>query len=243
MSPERLPRPMIAAGRGLRALWHRATIPLRYRYYVASHGAMPGLERLPAALRRLVGVDDADARTMRRVEIGSGPYPSPGFVHVDVDLQARHLEARAVAWELPFPDRWAREILAVHSLEHVPPPLLLASLREWHRVLEEGGHVEIHVPNTTELAAALGDADIEGKWRVMGALLGMYCSPTVSDPRELTRPADHQILFDAELLRWALEQTGYVDVEDHTADIVDRHTDAWREVVPHFSLVMRATRP
>ena len=43
------------------------------------------------------------------------------------------------------------------------------------------------------------------KWPIMGSILGMYCSPDVRDPRGLELRSDHQLIFDAPLLQWALE--------------------------------------
>jgi SAM-dependent methyltransferase len=193
-------------------------------------------------VRRKLGLDDLSAVGSRRIEIGGGPFPQAGYIHVDVDRGARHLEAFGPAWDLPFPDGWATEVLAVHSLEHVPPPRLLPTLREWHRVLASGGQVQVHVPNAPELVASFLDSPVETKWRTMGALLGMYCHPGVRAPEDLEVPSDHQLMFDWDLLSWAFTSAGFREVVDLTARVRDRHTEEWREVVPHFSLVARAVK-
>ena len=199
--------------------------------------------RLPSPVRTQLGLDDESALGSRRIEIGGGPFPQPGYIHVDIDRAARHLEAFADAGSLPFPTNWADEIVAVHSLEHVHPPDLVPTLREWYRVLAPGGRAQIHVPNAPELLEAFLDSPPQDKWRAMGALLGMYCGPDAADPEALTVGSDHQLLFDMDLLRWSLEQAGFSQVNDLTATVVDRHTDSWREVVPHFSLVAEAVKP
>jgi ubiquinone/menaquinone biosynthesis C-methylase UbiE len=200
------------------------------------------VDAMPARARRRLGLDDVEALTRRRLEIGGGSYPTPGFVHVDLDPYAEHLEAYAPAWSLPLPDGWARELLAVHSLEHVEPPRLRATLREWLRVLEPGGRVRIHVPNTAELMQAYAASPPREKWRVMGALLGMYCAADVSAPEELEARCDHQVFFDGDLLRELLVEVGFQDVQDRTGQVSDRHTEAWKSVVPHFSLVFEGRR-
>jgi predicted SAM-dependent methyltransferase len=221
---------------------HRLSAPLRRAYYVRQGGT--GLiERFPRPLRRKLGLDDSFAVGSRRLEIGGGPFPQEGYIHVDVDRGARHLEAFAPAWKLPFPDRWASEIVAVHSLEHVHPRMLLPTLREWHRVLAAGGRVRVHVPNTGELLKSFLDSPVEQKWRTMGAMLGMYCDPTVPGPDDLAVSSDHQLMFDWDMLVWVLEQAGFAQISDLTDELVDRHTREWREVVPHFSLVAEATKP
>lgn len=214
--------------------------PLRRRYYVEERTRAVRL--LPGFVRRRAGLEDRSAVGSRRLEIGGGPFPREGCIHVDADRGARHLEAVAPAWSLPFEDGWAREIVAVHSLEHVHPRLLLTTLREWHRVLEPGGEVRVHVPNARQLVESFLDSPVEQKWRTMGALLGMYSHPGVRSPEELAVPADHQLMFDWELLRWALTSAGFREVTDLTDEVRDQHTEAWREVVSRFSLVASAQR-
>lgn len=226
----------------LRPLWRRGTRRLRYGYYVEGRGTRL-VSALPSRVRRRLELDDGAAFEENRLEIGGGPYPTPGFVHVDVDPEAEHLEAYASAWALPIPGGWAQEIVAVHSLEHVEPPRLVPTLREWLRVLAPGGKVRIHVPNTPELMEAFASSEPRDKWRVMGAALGMFCGPTVSAPDELRVRSDHQLLFDRDLLHGVLTDAGFVEIRDRTEEISDRHTEAWKSVVPHFSLVFEAVKP
>jgi SAM-dependent methyltransferase len=228
--------------RTLGDLAHRLSTPLRRRYYVEGAG-VPSVQRLPAGARRRLGLDDPSALGSRRIEVGCGPFPRPGYIHVDIDPGARHLEAFSPAWRLPFPANWADEILAIHSLEHVHPRRLIPTLTEWRRVLRPGGRARVHVPNAPELMASFLDGPVENKWRVTGALLGMYCAPEVARPEDLEVPADHQLLLDREVLEWAFKTAGFEGFADLTSEVTDRHTDSWKEVVPHFSLVAQAVKP
>lgn len=219
------------------------SIRLRRSWYCggASTGA---LRHLPAIARRSLKLDDDAAVGSRRLEIGGGPHPEPGYIHVDADPSAHHLEAIASAWQLPFADGWAVEIRAIHVLEHVPPPRLLGTLGEWHRVLAPGGRVTIHVPNTAGIARAYERVGLPEKWAVMGAMLGMYADPQETrSPEALTAPADHQLLFDWGLLSWSLQEAGFEGLRDLTGQVEDRHTAGWRELVPHISLVATAVKP
>ena len=183
-------RPLLDRPRGFRLArtlfraLQRATVPVRRRYYLSGRGAAV-IERLPRPLRAVAGLDDPGAVRSRRLEIGGGPHAQAGYLHVDIDPGAHHLEWVAPAWDLPLPDGWATDIVAVHALEHVEPPRLLATLEEWRRVLAPAGRVEIHVPNGPELMAAFVESPVEKKWPIMGSILGMYCSPEVRDPRGL----------------------------------------------------------
>lgn len=178
-----------------------------------------------------------------RVELGGGPFPRPGYVHVDQDPSARHLEHLAPAWSLPFPDGTVKELLAIHVLEHVHPTLVGRTLREWHRALAPGGVVELHVPNTIELFRAFEAAPPERKWMFATALLGMFAEPGDWRPEELdpeVQQPDHRALYDLPLLTSVLMEAGFANVEDATATVRDRHSEAWKSYVPNVSLVVRA---
>lgn len=175
-----------------------------------------------------------------RVEIGSGDHPTPGYFHVDVFPWAPHLETVAEMWALPLPDSSAVEIRAIHSLEHVPPPKLLDTLREWRRALVPGGVVHVSVPNAPAIMGAFERASIPEKWPLMGSILGMYCNPASRDPLELSLRSDHQLIFDCDLLTWALREAGFAEIADLTNEVDDRHSLAWRAMVDRYSLVMSA---
>lgn len=235
-------RPRTPGGVG-RAAVRRALVPVRRRYYTEGTGAWL-VSRLPARARRRTGLDDDAARFTRRIELGAGPHPQAGYLHVDIDPHAGHLEARACAWALPFPDGWAEEVLSIHALEHVHPQLLARTLREWRRVLAPGGVVRVHVPNAPALMEAYLGADGQAeKWMLSGALLGMYCGPEVRGPQDLHVPSDHQALYDPELLMGALADAGFADLVDLTEQVTDRHTEPWRGVVDRYSIVVEGRRP
>ncbi len=178
-----------------------------------------------------------------RIEIGSGDFPTPGYFHIDAWPWAKDLEAIAQMWRLPLPDGCAREVRAVHSLEHVEPPRLLATLREWRRVLRPGGLVHVSVPNAPAIMAAFNKASVPEKWPLIGSLLGMYVTLADREPEALKLRSDHQIVFDRDLLAWALEEAGFRDVADRTSEVEDRHTAGWAAMVEHYSLIMEATSP
>jgi SAM-dependent methyltransferase len=235
------PRLFRIARLGFRLL-QRATIPVRRRFYAGELD--PGaIAWLPATARRAVGLDDPTAIGSRRIEIGGGPHAQPGYLHVDIDPGAHHLEWVAPAWDLPLPDDWASEIVAVHALEHVVPARLVDTLVEWRRVLAPGGRIQVHVPNGPALMDAFIRLPVEEKWPVMGSILGMYCGPESRDPRSLVTRSDHQLIFDEPLLRWALTEAGLVGVRDLTGEVEDRHAEGWRALVPDYSLIAEARKP
>ena len=64
---------------------------MRRSYYVDGAHA-EAIEALPAALKAVAGLDDPSAVRTTRLEIGGGPHAQQGFLHVDIDPGAHHLE-------------------------------------------------------------------------------------------------------------------------------------------------------
>ncbi len=219
----------------------RGTVPLRRRYYTRAKSSSGWVRRLPAWLRRWLGLDDDAAIASRRIEIGPGLHPTPGHLHIDIDPWSPHLEAIAPMWDLPLPADWASEIRAIHTLEHVHPSRLEDTLREWYRVLAPDGKVLVSVPNGPAIMDAFKQSAVPEKWPLGGSLLGMYCGPDSTDPRRLRMRSDHQIVFDWTLLEWALQSAGFRDIQDLSDTWQDRHSHAWGSVVRHYSLVAQAT--
>jgi hypothetical protein len=125
----------------------------------------------------------------------------------------------------------------------VHPSSLAATLEGWRRVLAPGGRLRVHVPDSRALMEKFLSASTEQRWSLMGALLGMYASPSVSRPEDLHKPADHHILFDRALLTEVLTNAGFVSVRDLSAEQSDRHTEGWSTLLPQISLIVEATKP
>lgn len=203
-------------------------------------GAARWVEHLPVGLRARFQFDGQVVDPLR-VEIGGGDHPSPGYVHVDVDRKAAHVEHVAPGSALPFGDATVEELLAIHILEHVHPSSLLATLCEWRRVLCPGGFAQIHVPNAATVFAAFLDSPPERKWTVMIPIFGMtsHAKFGTSDDRDYER---HHAIYDFALLERVLLEAGFARVEDVSTEVTDRHTEKWRDdqLIPRMSLVVRA---
>lgn len=197
------------------------------------------------SLRRVLDLEGFEVAPLR-VELGGGPFPTPGYIHVDQDRRSRHLEHLAPAWALPFADREVEEILAVHVLEHIHPARLGETLGEWLRVLRPGGSVRVHVPNGPAVFEAFLHGPTSKKWALMNAFFGYGSGPDVSGPDEVadiaTQP-DHCAIYDFALLESVLRDAGFFQIEDLTQVVNDRHTVAWADIVDRMSLVVRANRP
>ena len=206
-----------------------------------ARGGARWVERLPPGLRERLDLNGGLIEPLR-VEIGSGPHPSPGYVHVDADRRARDVEYHATASALPFGDGTVEELLAIHILEHVHASALLPTLREWRRVLRPGGFAQIHVPDAATVFAAFLDSPPEHKWTVMIPIFGMTSHVRFGQMDDVNDLERHHVIYDFSLLERVLLDAGFARVEDVSEQVTDRHTEKWRDddLIPRMSLVVRA---
>lgn len=222
--------------------WFRSYPALRVRR-ARSRGGARWVNALPPRLSRTLGLDGDEVSPLK-VEVGCGHHPSPGYVHVDINRSARHLEHVGPVWDLPFENDSVEELLAIHVLEHVHPSDLSRTLSEWHRVLSPRGRLQIHVPNAPEIFTSFCNSSPSRKWALINALFGMYGGADISNPQQIGSRfrSDHQAMYDLALLENVLREAGFRHVNDLTGQVVDRHCEAWAEAVRNFSLVVEASK-
>ena len=84
----------------------------------------------------------------RKLEIGSGTDPQPGYEHLDSRPDLPCLEhVHDIQAPLRFADHTFDEILSRSCLEHVSWRVVTGILRDWHRVLKPGGTLRVYVPD------------------------------------------------------------------------------------------------
>ena len=136
------------------------------------------------------------------LHLGCGKRKLPGWVSVD----SRESTEPDVVADVRNLDAWQSggvgQIYASHVLEHIPRPDLLATLREWRRVLKPGGKLRVSVPDFATLAALYHENGVSF-WRIVGPLYGRqdYAGNT------------HYIGFDYEYLSWLLTEAGFYNVK------------------------------
>lgn len=228
------------ARRGSARVRHRAVTGLRAASYRSNAGDPRTL--VSSVLAHVLTVPPAGER---RIEVGSGGRPSPGYIHVDVNPAATDLDILAPAHRLPFPDGWADELLSIHMIEHAPPSRLRAILREWARVLGPGGVLRIHTPNGRALAAVLASADLERSryWAVQNALFGYWLAPQdCRQPEDLGGRGDHRLALPFPVLADLLAEAGFGGIRDATGEAPCYHLTEWEPYVPGMCLEVEATR-
>ena len=147
---------------------------------------------------------------------------------------------------MPVPSGWTDELLSVHMIEHVLPPLLRDTIREWSRVLRVGGTLRIHTPNGDALGRALVDSasgERDHFWAVQSAIYGYGPGPEeATGPERLGGRGDHKMLFTFSVLRRMLEDAGFWQVKDVSGEDPCYHSLAWEAYVPGLCLEVQALK-
>lgn len=88
----------------------------------------------------------------RKLELGSGEKPRPGYEHLDFRPGLPHLEyVHDLNKPLPFDEGTFDEVFADNVLEHFPWIRALTILKDWIRVLKPGGVIGVVVPDLAHI--------------------------------------------------------------------------------------------
>ena len=115
-----------------------------------------------------------------RLNVGCGRMVLDGWVNVDVQASPkapRPPDYLADIRSLPFEDRSADVLMAIHVVEHFYRWEVQSLLIEWWRVLKDGGILILELPN---LEAACRNV-LENKGDQMG-MWPLYGDPSHKDP-------------------------------------------------------------
>ncbi|MHB0869706.1 MAG: glycosyltransferase [Chloroflexota bacterium] len=173
--------------------------------------------------RHAMPLPDVHPESVRRLEIGSGNTPQPGYEHLDIRSDLPHLEhVHDIAKPLPFPEATFDEILSRSSLEHVSWRHITEILRDWRRVLKPGGVLRIWMPDLEYLArtylSGTTDQHLDPSYvSEAQRLLGEY-SPSVWATIKMFGGQDypdnfHAGVYDFKAISTILETAGFERVE------------------------------
>lgn len=83
-----------------------------------------------------------------KLEIGSGNQPHDGYIHLDINPNAKNVDVVAdFRSGIPLEDESCDEVLAVNTLEHIWWYEVRPVLREIYRILAPGGVLKAHLPD------------------------------------------------------------------------------------------------
>jgi predicted SAM-dependent methyltransferase len=134
-----------------------------------------------------------------KLHLGCGPRYIPGFVHVDAQA-APHVDIVGPVDQLPMDDASVSMIYASHVLEHFGRYAYMAVLKEWFRVLEQGGVLRLAVPDFAACAAIYYERGLEDG---LSGLVGLIAGGQRNDYDF------HKMIFDEEFLSRSLLATGF----------------------------------
>lgn len=101
-----------------------------------------------------------------KLHLGCGRRKWEGFVNCDLHGSDHDCDIRM----LPFEDGTAEEIHAIHVCEHFFITEIVAVLKEWRRVLKDGGELCIELPcwDKVRIHIAQDEPDNMTRWALFG---------------------------------------------------------------------------
>jgi predicted SAM-dependent methyltransferase len=206
------------------------------------------LRRLLGRLRRRRQIErylrDHD---QRKLQLGAADKPLPGWLNTDLHDYGRrdlvYLDART---RFPLPDAAFDVVYSEHMLEHLSYADGQRCLRECFRVLGPGGTIRIATPSLERLAQLYDGGELRERYvRWAGETL----EPELHAPlpgaviNNFFRSWGHEFIYDPQTLRHALEQAGFVDIEEHTVGELERHLADEPQFNEYETFVLEARRP
>lgn len=137
-----------------------------------------------------------------RLNMGSGPFPIPGFINID-QFPEVNPDMVADVRDLPFEPGTVSEIYAGHILEHFTRHDGAAVLRYWHSLLKPGGVIGVAVPDYDVLVqqyAANPTPEALIQFNDLYIYSGIQRSP-------------HQYAYSAALLEKVMREAGFEDLQ------------------------------
>lgn len=179
------------------------------------------IEKLPTYQQPTIGTD----YMIRKLEIGSGHRPLPGYEHLDNDPKCPDLDFCTSMDKIPVADNTFNEIKSIHSIEHIGWRKGKTTLEEWYRILAPGGVIHIATPNLRWIMQAYleNGKDWVNDFKRMHAdeqkqlmAKGSYSHTLWANFKIFSSGSGddlHMACYDAHLLTTLLLEVGFVDVK------------------------------
>lgn len=205
-----------------------------------------------------------DGQPVRKLQIGAGPNPLPGWLNTDSspDIYPEHRdEIRFLDATKPFPfgDMTFDYVFSEHQIEHIDLAQTRAMLAECFRVLRPAGRIRIATPDLSALLELyFGPLDERQQHYVDWVIRKFFPQVDSGNLRcyvvnQLFTAHHHRFIYDAETLSAVLRDAGFVDVgrcrpgesDDPVLCGIDAHGRAIgdEEVNRLETMVLEAVRP
>lgn len=151
------------------------------------------------------------------IHLGCGEINAPGFINVDV-IPYSHVHYVQEVDDLSiFPNKYADLIYASHVLEHISHRKITEVLKEWYRVIKEGGVLRLSVPDFDKLIAI---------YSAEGEDIGAIIAPLMGGQDHTYN--FHKTVFNENYLSEILLSAGFKEVRRWNPEEVKLHSfDDW----------------
>ena len=184
----------------------------------------------------------------RKLQLGAGEHPHAGWLNTDLhgygrDSELVYLDVRK---RFPLPDASFDLVYSEHMLEHLTYAEGQHCLRESFRVLRPDGRIRVATPSLEQLARLYDGGDVQERY-VRWAVETL--EPELQAPlpgvvvNNFFRSWGHRFIYDAQTLRHALTEAGFVDIEDRPVGDLEQHLAEAPEFNQYETLVLEARRP
>ena len=147
------------------------------------------------------------------IHIGCGEINAPGFINVDA-IPLSHVHYVQEVEDLSiFPNKSADLIYASHVLEHVSHREVPKVLKEWRRVLKEGGILRLSVPDFDKLREVYSSEERDMKTIIMPLMGGQDYAYNF-----------HKTVFNEKYLTELLLSVGFKEVRKWDPEKVELHS-------------------
>jgi predicted SAM-dependent methyltransferase len=169
--------------------------------------------RFGAVDRRLVR-DYLANHAVRKLQLGCGVHPLPGWLNADLWPATSDILHLNVARRFPFADEQIDFIFAEHVIEHLSYTEALVLLREAYRILRPGGVVRITTPDLAFLLRLYGDPTDDEAARYLAWTGAEYLEKGVPASacaviNNYVRAWGHRFIYDEPTLRSAMIDSGF----------------------------------
>lgn len=184
---------------------------------------------------------------VRKLQLGAAENIRPGWLNTDLHGygHGEELVYLDVRKPFPLPDRSFDLVYSEHMLEHLTYAEGQRCLRQCFRVLRPGGTIRTATPSLERLARLYDGGPVQERYLHWAA---ETLTPEVEAPlpgvviNNFFHSWGHRFVYDPQTLRHALEEAGFVEIEERPVGELERHLAERPEFNELETFVLEAKR-